>query len=387
MKIGLIQGFMDGKNFYLATEKGFKSFDEYTKCTNAGYNNRTDFQDSRKMGFDHFNKEEFSREYPYSSYYSSSVSESEMYYKAKTMEYRNYQDFVEGYTNGFENALQYLEAKKKGFTKKSDYTIAIERGFTSYTDYKTATDLMISSVKEYQLYQSYLKMISEFDTTNFEEIHFLMIIKNISPGQNISGTKLWNLLIQEQNNFRAKQTKWYTICFKNESEMRMYLNVNNKTKKFGIYDKDGDVFVRSKEILFSKDIIVIDGSNVAWNEGDRKKGDKPIAQNIMLVIDELHEMKFNKIVVIVDANLKYEIDDKKVLNQIKKLCTYEEVPANTDADEFIITYAKKKNAKIITRDKFNDIKQKDEWVRDNIGKYRIRYKISGDVVKLYDVLN
>jgi len=56
-------------------------------------------------------------------------------------------------------------------------------------------------------------------------------------------------------------------------------------------------------------------------------------------------------------------------------------PARTSADNFIIKYAKEKNAIIISNDTFSDWKEKDAWVKLNIDKYRIPFMIIDGIVK------
>ena len=101
-----------------------------------------------------------------------------------------------------------------------------------------------------------------------------------------------------------------------------------------------------------------------------------------MVIDDLRDKGFNDILTIVDASLKYQIEDKSILDEMKRKERIKESPARTDADNFIIKYAKDNNAFIITNDTFKkDWKDKDEWVKENIDRHRMPFMISDGVVE------
>ena len=129
--------------------------------------------------------------------------------------------------------------------------------------------------------------------------------------------------------------------------------------------------------------IIVDGSNVAWNGGSRTKGDRPKAQNIQLVVQELRELGCEDIAVFCDASLEYDVEDKPVLEKLYSSNFVHKVPANTDADEFIINYAKKTDARIVTNDTYSrDWAQSDQWVNDHKEEFRIPFMIIGDKVVL-----
>jgi len=151
----------------------------------------------------------------------------------------------------------------------------------------------------------------------------------------------------------------------------------------GKYYIDGEVYEKAKSLKLSNDTIILDGSNVAWNRGDRKKGDKPKAINIQLVIDELKKEGYKKIKVIADANLFHDIEDRDIFNKLKQNKIIKEVPGRTEADEFIIKYAKEKDARIITLDKFKKWKEQDPWVKEYIDRHLVKFMIEDNVVKLY----
>ena len=126
-----------------------------------------------------------------------------------------------------------------------------------------------------------------------------------------------------------------------------------------------------------RDVVVIDGANVAYEE--RSAGGKPKLSNLLKVKRELEERGFEA-VVIVDASLKYDIDDQSQLEILIKQQQVRQVPAGTDADYFIIQLAEQFNARVVTNDRYKDYAAQYPWVAERRLPYMI---VMGEVV-LYD---
>ncbi|MEM0140043.1 MAG: hypothetical protein QXZ44_05480 [Ferroplasma sp.] len=119
--------------------------------------------------------------------------------------------------------------------------------------------------------------------------------------------------------------------------------------------------------------IVVDGSNVA-----QYGGQKPASfMHIKKMLETLKEDGASKIIIICDANLRHIIDDKDAFNEM--LATNEIImsPAGIKADKFIIDYARRNNALIVTDDKFREYKT-DKWVSANIDKITIGFMFIED---------
>lgn len=126
-----------------------------------------------------------------------------------------------------------------------------------------------------------------------------------------------------------------------------------------------------------KKVVVIDGANVAYEE--RSAGGKPRLSNLLKVRRELEERGLEA-VILVDASLKYDIDDQEQLETLIRSQQVRQVPAGTDADYFIIQFADQLDAVIVTNDRYKDYAEQYPWVQERRLPYMI---VKGEVV-LYD---
>ena len=124
-------------------------------------------------------------------------------------------------------------------------------------------------------------------------------------------------------------------------------------------------------------VVVIDGANVAYEE--RSAGGKPKLSNLLNVRNELEGRGFEA-VIIVDASLKYDIDDQTQLETLIQSQQVRQVPAGTDADYFIIQLADQFNARVVTNDRYKDYLDDYPWITDRRLPYMI---VKGEVV-LYE---
>ena len=92
-------------------------------------------------------------------------------------------------------------------------------------------------------------------------------------------------------------------------------------------------------------------------------------------------MGYSDILVITDASLKHIVEDVDVLDKLMEEKILNDAPSKRDADDFILKFVREYNSYVITNDTFKDWKEKDEWVRKNMDKYRITFMIDGDIVK------
>ena len=118
-------------------------------------------------------------------------------------------------------------------------------------------------------------------------------------------------------------------------------------------------------------IALVDGSNVAHSS----EGDKARLENIRLVCRKLQEEGFEPIVV-ADAALRHQIDDRDEFERLVDEGKIRQAPAGTDADYFILAFARELEASIVSNDRFRDRLEAFPEARDQV----IRYMIVADEV-------
>ena len=122
----------------------------------------------------------------------------------------------------------------------------------------------------------------------------------------------------------------------------------------------------------SASLVLVDGSNVAHSS----EGEHPELANIVAVCDKLREEGYEPVVV-VDAALRHQIDDRVGYEHLVDDGTIRQAPAGTDADYFILSFARELDASIVSNDRFRD-RQK---VFPEAAKRLIRYMVvKGEVV-------
>jgi hypothetical protein len=117
--------------------------------------------------------------------------------------------------------------------------------------------------------------------------------------------------------------------------------------------------------------VLVDASNVAH------AGESTAARlaNILLVRDKLIAEGLEPIIV-ADAALRHQIDDPEGYERLVESGTLRQAPAGTDADYFILSFARELEAAILSNDRFKDRIAHFAEVQDHI----IRYMIVADEV-------
>lgn len=118
--------------------------------------------------------------------------------------------------------------------------------------------------------------------------------------------------------------------------------------------------------------VLVDASNVAHST----EGGEARLANIRLVEDKLRQEGFEPLIV-ADAALRHQIDDKESYERMIDNGDVHQAPAGTDADYFILSFAREMDARILTNDRFRDRAREFAAERDRTIRYMI---VDGEVV-------
>ena len=99
----------------------------------------------------------------------------------------------------------------------------------------------------------------------------------------------------------------------------------------------------------TKPIVLVDGSNVAHST----EGEKAQLANIVAMREKMQEEGFDPVVV-VDAALRHQIDDPAGFERLVESGVVRQAPAGTDADYFLLSFARELDARIVSNDRFRD---------------------------------
>ena len=119
-------------------------------------------------------------------------------------------------------------------------------------------------------------------------------------------------------------------------------------------------------------VVIVDGSNVAHStEGDRARLD-----NIRIVSAKLTEEGYAPVVV-VDAALRHQIDDARGYEQMVEDGRIRQAPAGTDADYFILSFARELDAAVVSNDRYRNRLDAFPEARERVIRFMI---VNGEVV-------
>jgi hypothetical protein len=120
-------------------------------------------------------------------------------------------------------------------------------------------------------------------------------------------------------------------------------------------------------------IVLVDGSNVAHSI----EGEPAHVANLIVIREKLREEGLEPIIV-ADAALRHQIDDPQRYERMIDDGMVRQAPAGTDADYFILSFARELNACVVSNDRFRDRVKQFPDVCDRV----IRYMIVHDEVVL-----
>jgi hypothetical protein len=119
-------------------------------------------------------------------------------------------------------------------------------------------------------------------------------------------------------------------------------------------------------------VAIVDGSNVAHST----EGVAPRLANILLVANKLREEGYRPVVV-VDAALRHSIDCKTEFESLVDAGEIKQAPPGTDADYFILAFARDLDASVVSNDRFRDRRDAFPEAAERVIRYMI---VDDDVV-------
>jgi hypothetical protein len=122
----------------------------------------------------------------------------------------------------------------------------------------------------------------------------------------------------------------------------------------------------------TRPLVLVDGSNVAHSS----EGDQGHLANITLVCDKLREEGYEPL-VLVDAALRHQIDNRADYERMVDDGTIRQAPAGTDADYFILSFARELDASIVSNDRFRDRQKAFPDAANRLIRYMV---VKGEVV-------
>lgn len=312
------------------------------------------------------------------------INDGFLYYYVKEHGYSDFSEFNDSFSKGFHSAglsvEEYRLAITKGFKSYNDYEKFSNSGFKLLKDFQDATDHNIKDPKLYDIYK-FLENFQKKLSLNSKDQVILYLILASSQERTIKLDKLVNSLRDIEKLFTGRyyndSMEWYKQKYydREDSKLEAVLLENGIFSTLGTYDKMTKTFNK-----FIGVPLFIDGSNVAYNNGSKKEGDKPSVRFIKMVIDASKKYGFSDIRVFHDANLQYIVEDSELLEKLKEEYKVEKVPGKTDADEFLIPISKKYEAFIVSNDQFRDYIEAHKKDEEYIRTHRIAFMIDEEDV-------
>ena len=116
----------------------------------------------------------------------------------------------------------------------------------------------------------------------------------------------------------------------------------------------------------ASNVVLVDGSNVAHSI----EGEPPHVANLIAIREKLREEGLEPIIV-ADAALRHQIDDPQRYEKMIDDGMVRQAPAGTDADYFILSFARELNAGVVSNDRFRDRIKRFPEIRDRVIRYMI----------------
>lgn len=346
--------YVNGSNIISASSDGFETIADYLDADALGFygeNGRNLLNEIRKI-------------YKNQSFAS-------IYYHSKKYGYPNsgiFLDYLRFYGKlvGYEQKeKEFNEAKKLKYHHLWDFKDGNSNGYKNGTDYYEAKDMEIRFSCDYEDYKVLTELSEKYGFKRLYEFHIFHILSRYRGGQRINLKEVHDIWYNESFYYDAG---WYEIDSKDKTKKKLQeiLSTGEKFVEIGKIGGEPPEFV-----LYRSKIIYVDGSNVAWNNGSKNKGDRPHARNIKITAESLKSRGFTNVVALCDGNLFHLVDDQEVYKELKEEGILYQVRGNQIADEWLIKFRKNKDIYIVSNDRFRDYLKANPGLEDHIIKFQV----------------
>lgn len=322
-----------------------------------------------------------------------------IYYKSKKLGFNEYTKYKEYINSGYQTKEDYLKGLELEFKSSNDFYDAERKGFSNSSDYYVAVKLNISSISFFNLYEELNKVSIELNLKFLQEANFKKFLEGLHSNKIISISKLYEEFIKFEQELgllqpdgkKNKYLSWYSqMNLLSPKNLIPLLENKSLLNGIGFFENEGETFHRHEYKRFKNKKILVDGSNVCWEGKNSKKNEKPEIKNLYYVIEKLTTIGFEEIIIIIDASLKHQIrkEDMEMFEKFLAENKIQEVPAKSDADKLLISYAKKeKEIHIVSNDLFRNHSSSDEWLKINyLEKIRVPYVVNDEQVSFLKFL-
>ncbi len=122
--------------------------------------------------------------------------------------------------------------------------------------------------------------------------------------------------------------------------------------------------LKKRIAMTTRRTVIVDGNNVAYH---LSHNGVPRVENLLNAQHSLITSGYNPVIVI-SAALKHKIHRPEVLNQIEHLV---EAQRGTNDDLLILSEAQRRNADIVSNDRFLNWQKSHPWVTSRLRRYRL----------------
>jgi len=212
----------------------------------------------------------------------------------------------------------------------------------------------------------------------FKKVQQKIQKRNMEPDYNLKSS------IEDEENKNFQKDPLFNVLPEGKKQQKEAFEKNIKI--FSEVSKSKEIFINNKYYRIKDIYFVIDGANVALDkQTTENKGRLSSIEMIRKKFAYLG-IKMNQFKIICDKSLRYNIDEPSLYLEQVNRDQIIETPAGTEADHFILQFAREKSGFVISNDRFMDFYGifGKEWIQER----RITFKLIDNKIffdKIYQI--